>query len=354
MIAAGRVEGIASVAYRVGIRQIEGPVMVQAGETILDAAFAAGHDFPCGCQSGNCGACKSVLLDGAVDLAPYSEYALSDAERAAGQILACRAMPTSDCEIAWLSGDEVANHPQRKLTTRVEAFDPLTHDIRLLRLRIEEGGPFTFTAGQYAQLGFEGLPDRDYSMANQPDAGVLEFHVRVVPGGTVSAYVGSGKLRLGDVVGVSGPRGISFLRESHRGPILALAGGSGLAPILSIVERALALGLKQPIHLYLGVRDERDVYFEDRLRALAAKHANLKAAILLSEPSALTARRTGFLADALAADFTALDGAKAYLAGPPVMVDTCMAALGRLGLKREQCHADAFFTAADRAGGKAA
>ena len=342
------------MAYRVGIRQIEGPIVVQAGETILDAAFAAGHDFPCGCQSGNCGACKSVLLSGSVDLAPYSEYALSDDERAAGQILACRALPTSDCEIAWLSGDEMANHPQRKLTTRVEAFDPLTHDIRLLRLRLEAGGPFTFSAGQYAQLGFEGLPDRDYSMANQPDAEVLEFHVRVVPGGTVSAYVGSGKLRLGDMVRVSGPRGVSFLREGHRGPILALAGGSGLAPILSIVARALALGAKQPIHLYLGVRDERDVYYEDRLAALAAMHPHLKVDIVLSEASASTTRRTGFLAEALAADFTALDGAKAYLAGPPVMVDTCMAALGKLGLRREHCHADAFYTAVDRPGGKAA
>ncbi len=120
------------------------------------------------------------------------------------------------------------------------------------------------------------------------------------------------------------------------------------------VERALALGLKQPIHLYFGVRDERDVYFEDRFRRLAAKHPNLTAEIVLSEPTGATTRRTGFLADVLASDFKTLDGAKAYLAGPPIMVDTCMAAIGKLGLKREHCHADSFYTAADRAEVKAA
>lgn len=338
------------VRYRVDVRQIEGPLQVEDGQTILDAAFAAGHDFPCGCQSGNCGACKAVLLEGKVELDPYSECALTDEERAAGRILACRAMPTEDCRIAWLAADELPAHPQRRLTTRVEALEPLTHDIRLLCLRIEQGGPFFFSAGQYARLGFEGLPDRDFSMASQPGAELLEFHLRVVPGGSVAALIGKSLLAVGDRVAVSGPHGISFLREAHRGPILALAGGSGLAPILCIVERALSLGLTQPMHLYLGVRDEPDVYLEDRLETLAARHPNLKIAIVLSQPTGPTRRRTGPLAQVLAEDFTALDGARAYLAGPPAMVETCMAALRRLGLDAEHCHADAFFTALDRPG----
>jgi naphthalene 1,2-dioxygenase ferredoxin reductase component len=337
------------VARQVFVRQLDAPFAVEDGQTILDAAFAAGFDYPCGCQSGNCGACKSVLLSGEVELAPYSEFALTDEERAVGQILACRAMPQSDVEVAWLEGDEIAAHPQRRLTCTVEMLEPLTHDIRLVRLKIDQGGPFTFSAGQYAQLQFDGCAERDFSMANQSDQDVAEFHIRAVAGGSVSQHVLS-KLKVGDTVRVSGPRGVSFLREEHRGPIVALAGGSGLAPIQSIVERALARGAKQPIHLYFGVRDERDLYYEDRFKALAAKHANFAFVPVLSEPSASTGRRTGFLAEAVAADFKTLDGAKAYLAGPPIMVETCIAALHKLGLKKEHCHADAFYTAADRPG----
>jgi CDP-4-dehydro-6-deoxyglucose reductase/ferredoxin-NAD(P)+ reductase (naphthalene dioxygenase ferredoxin-specific) len=341
------------VSYRVSVRQLESPFTVEDGQTILDAAFAAGFDYPCGCQSGNCGACKSALLSGDVELAPYSEFALTDEEKAAGQILACRAMPQSDVELAWLEGDEVAAHPQRRMTCTVEALEPLTHDIRRVALRIQQGGPFTFSPGQYAQLQFDGCPERDFSMANQSDQDTLEFHIRAVVGGAVSQHVLS-RLKPGDTVRVFGPRGVSVLREQHRGPIVALAGGSGLAPIQSIVERALTLGLKQPIRLYFGIRDERDLYYEDRFKALAAQHPNFTFTPVLSEPAGTTARRIGFLADVLAADFKTLDGAKAYLAGPPIMVETCIIVLQKLGLKKEHCHADAFFTAADRPGVKAA
>src|SRR5262249_10089067 len=154
-------------------------------------------------------------------------------------------------------------HPLRDLVCRAAALDDLTHDIKRLRLEILEGGPFTFAAGQYAALGFADIAPRDYSMANLPDrdgsggsrgAGALEFHIRHVAGGASSAYVAAG-LKLGDTVKVKGPYGTSFLREQHTGPILAIAGGSGLAPIKSIVETALSLDMRQPIDLYFGVRD---------------------------------------------------------------------------------------------------
>ncbi len=341
------------MVHSVVVRQLPEPVVVEDGDTILSAAQFAGFDYPCGCQSGNCGACKSMLVRGEVELIPYSEFALSDEERAAGLILACRATPLSDCEVAWLEEGEIAAHPQRKLGCSVAAVDAVTHDIRRIRLTIDSGGPFDFSAGQYAAVTFPGQPTRDYSMANQPGASLpgeaeLEFHVRLVPGGRVSPYVLE-QLKPGDKVKVEGPRGISFLREHHAGPILALAGGSGLAPIKSITERALKLGMKQPIHLYFGVRDERDLYLEEHFRGLEAAHPNFRFIPVLSQPSGETERRTGFLADAVKADHASLDGAKAYLCGPPVMVETCMAALTAAGLRREDCHADAFYTEADKA-----
>ena len=334
--------------FRVSVRQFETPLSVEMGQTILEAALARDLPYPHGCRSGNCGACKSELISGEVEMTPYSDYALSEAEKDGGLILACRAVPWSDCEVKFLEADEEIAHPLRHMQCRVVDLAAVTHDIRRVRLEVESGGPYTFSAGQYASLEFPGLPPRDYSMANRPNEAVLEFHIRLLPGGAVTPFV-SDTLKIGERVKVIGPYGTSYLREKHTGPIVALAGGSGLAPIKSIVDQALDLGCKQPIHLYFGVRDERDLYLEDYFRERAASHPNLSFTPVLSGPTGTTRRRTGFLADVIRQDFTSLDGAKAYLAGPPVMVETAVAALEALGIRKQDCHADAFYTEADKA-----
>jgi ferredoxin-NAD(P)+ reductase (naphthalene dioxygenase ferredoxin-specific) len=336
------------MSFTVRVRQFDGELPVEMGQTILEAALARDLPYPHGCRSGNCGACKSELVSGEVEMSPYSEFALTEQEKASGLILACRAVPWSDCEVKYLEADEVVAHPSRRLTCKVVDVARATHDIRVVRLAVESGGPFDFSAGQYASVEFPGLPPRDYSMANRPDDAVLEFHIRLMPGGAVTPYV-STQVKIGDTVKVGGPYGTSYLREKHTGPILALAGGSGMAPIKSIVETALAHGMKQPITLYFGARAERDLYLEDQFRVLAERHGNLTFIPVLSEPEGPTQRRTGLLADAVRSDFTTLDGAKAYLAGPPVMVETATAALTDLGVRRQDCHADAFYTEAEKA-----
>ena len=330
------------------IRRHDAPVSVEIGQTILEAALAAGVPYPHGCRSGNCGACKSRLESGEVEMTPYSEFALSAAERQDGLVLACRAVPWSDVEIAWLDADEVILHPLRYLTCRVVALDDATHDIKRLRLAVEAGGPFSFSAGQYAALTFAGQAPRDYSMANRPDEAELEFHIRRTAGGGASAYAAE-RLRVGDRVKVEGPFGSSFLREKHTGPILAIAGGSGLAPIKSIVESALAAGMAQPIDLYFGSRGERDLYLEAHFRELEARHGNFRFVPVLSQAEGATTRRTGFVHEAACADHPDLDGAKAYLAGPPVMVEAATAALLARGMRRQDIHADAFYTEAEKA-----
>jgi naphthalene 1,2-dioxygenase ferredoxin reductase component len=333
---------------KVYLRNFSRMIEVPDGDTVLDVALDAGLDYPHGCRSGNCGACKSVLHSGRVTLSEYSDFALTEEERGSGQILACRATPQGDCEVSFADPDERADHPRRIMDCKVVALTRATHDIMVVRLEVTAGGPYQFSAGQYASVTFGNLPPRDYSMANHPDEPLLEFHIRLTQGGTVSAFVNSA-LKLGDMVGVEGPFGVSYLRQKHTGPIVACAGGSGLAPIKSIIDTALAKGFKQPIKLYFGARDERDVYFEEHFKALAAKHANLEFQTVLSEPSGATPRRTGFMVDVVKQDFKDLDGAKAYLAGPPIMVETCVTALEQLGVRREDCHADAFYTAAEMA-----
>ncbi|WP_052341181.1 2Fe-2S iron-sulfur cluster-binding protein [Salinarimonas rosea] len=317
-------------------------IPVPAGTTILDAALEAGVAFPHGCRSGRCGSCKARVTGAGVTLLDHSRFALTAEEKAAGLILACRAVPEGDVSVVWL-GDEDAGggHPVRTVSARVAAADPLTHDIRGLRLSIP-GAPLAFSAGQYARLAVPGTPPRDYSMANRPGDRELEFHVRRVPGGATSEAIHD-RLAVGDEVVLTGPFGSSHLRIGHPGPILAVAGGSGLAPIRSIVETALSLGMRQDIHVYFGARTDRDLYDIGRFEALAARHPNLSFTPVLSGASS-RAYRTGLVADAVAADHRDLTGWKAYLAGPPAMVEAMLQVAARASLGIGDIHADVFFT----------
>jgi CDP-4-dehydro-6-deoxyglucose reductase/ferredoxin-NAD(P)+ reductase (naphthalene dioxygenase ferredoxin-specific) len=313
------------------------------GETILASLLQAGVAFPHNCQSGNCGACKCELIEGDILELPYSEYALSPEERAQNLILACRTQVWGDCVVRPLELEDAVLHPSRVMRCRVAGMNELTHDIKELKLAIEAGGPYGFTAGQHARLKFgPGIPERNYSMANRPDSDLLEFHVRQVPRGQASGYVFS-NLHVGDEVTVSGPLGNAYLREKHAGPVLAVAGGSGMAPIKSIVETALASDPERQILLYFGVRDERDVYLEARLAELAQLHPRFSVNVVLSQPGRGSARRAGLVGDAVLADIAAFDGFKAYLAGPPPMVEGLQRALEDRGMARRDIHADAFY-----------
>lgn len=332
--------------FTVTIKGYDTPVTVEMGRSILDSGVEQGAPFPYSCRSGNCGTCKCRLVSGEVEMSPYSEFALSESEQAQGYILACRAVPWEDCEIELLGDDDIVVHPNRTLACSVVSKTDLTHDIRELRLKIEAGGPFTFSPGQYASVRFGDLPFRDYSMACQPEDEDIVFYIRLVESGRASAYLDE-KLEVGDKVEVRGPQGTAYLREGRRTPILAIAGGSGLSPIRSIVDRAVALGWDQPIHVYFGVRDERDLYCLEHFETLAKRHEELRFVPVLSEPSAHTARRTGFVTNAVETDFDSLEGFTAYLAGPPPMVEAAQEMLPALGIPAQSIHADAFYTQAE-------
>jgi CDP-4-dehydro-6-deoxyglucose reductase/ferredoxin-NAD(P)+ reductase (naphthalene dioxygenase ferredoxin-specific) len=275
---------------------------------------------------------------------PHTPIALSEGERQDDNVLACRAVPRSDGSIMLPSQDEIPpEHPRRHLRCRVMSVSSATHEIRHIRLAIESGGPFTYSPGQYARLTLPGAPPRDYSMASWPGQGHLEFFIRRVPGGVTSMRMTSG-LRVGDIVQVEGPFGSAYLRERHAGPILCVAGGSGLAPIKSIVAAAVVAGLGQPIRVYFGARSERDLYLVEWFTALSSTDPNLTFIPVLSEPDAPTLHRTGLVADAIASDLTDLDGWKAYVAGPPAMVEATGRVLQQRGLQSRDLHADVFFT----------
>lgn len=314
----------------------------EPGETVLEAALRAGVPFPYSCQAGNCGTCKCEYLAGDIFELEHSEHALTPEERARNLILACRTQVWGDAEIRRIEAEEIVLHPSRVMRCRVARLTALTHDIREVRLSVEAGGPFAFSAGQYAQVEFGPGLSRHYSMANTPEEPELAFQIRHMPGGHTSGFVAE-HLKAGEGVKVSGPLGVSYLRDSHRGPVLLVAGGSGLAPMESILRTLLARGHSAQVSLYFGVRAERDVYHEAPLQDLAAKHAHFGYQVVLSEGGADTRRRAGLVHQAVAEDFADFSGYQAYLAGPPVMVEAAIEMLLAKGMARRDIHADAFY-----------
>ena len=318
-------------------------ITVPAGVTLLDAAIANGIAYPHGCRSGRCGACKTRLVSGEVDRLEHSRFALTEEDKAQGLILACRVIPVTDAIVSWLDDDQMMFHPVRSLRCKVTVIEKATHDINRIEIANDEDEPLTFAAGQYVRLTFPGVPARDYSIASSSGNQALEFHIRRVPNGATSEHIHA-QLKPGDPVLVEGPFGSSFLREQHTGPMLCIAGGSGLAPIKCIVEAAIANGMRQPIHVYFGVRSGRDLYLVEYFRNLTQQHSNLTFTPVLSDVHVEGAWRIGMVTDAVAKDLRDLDGWKAYCAGPPGMVEAAIQITKANGLRPGDLHADVFHT----------
>ena len=236
--------------------------------------------------------------------------------------------------------------PRQSLVARVADLTRVAGGITLLRLDPGTAGPFRFRAGQYARLSFGDLPPRDYSIGSRPDEALLEFHIRDTGDGGSSSYVAQ-ELRLGDPVRIDGPFGQGFLREADPRPVLAIAGGAGLAPMKSIVETLLAGGARQDILLYFGVRRESEVYLDAQLKALARAHGNLDVHIVLSESSATSGFRLGLVSDAVAEDLDDLGRFTAYVAGPLPMVEATCRLLTQRGLPLARIYADPLLAKAD-------
>lgn len=331
--------------FSVKIRQAERSINVEIGSTILETALQNGIDYPHGCRAGNCGGCKSRLHSGDVELSPYSEFALSQAEFSDGLILACRAVPWSDCDVSWCELDDVAVHPILDLICRVQQLEKLTQDIVSLKLEVANTEPFAFSPGQYVYVEFEGFPKREYSIASYVDD-TLEFYIRKIPDGTVSNFVWD-YLAAGETVRVSGPHGNMFFREQHDGPVIAVAGGSGLSAIQPIVQESIRHHPERSLLLYHGVRDEMDIYRSEIFKALSDRYSAFEYHAVLSESTGERSQKTGMLHEVLSEEIQVCIDGKAYLAGPPPMVRSCSDVLQCKGLDSMNIHADPFFTTAD-------
>jgi ferredoxin-NAD(P)+ reductase (naphthalene dioxygenase ferredoxin-specific) len=313
-------------------------LQIQTGQNLLDVLRENVVPISYSCMSGRCGTCRCKVTQGSVrHSGPEVGHPRLDKDP---YVLACQSILTDSCTISIPDMDEVLVHPAKIIKGTVVSIEPLTHDIK--RLRLKPSKPLVFSPGQYASLQFTPEHIRPYSWAGLPGDDEMEFQIRLVPGGRVSDYVFS-TLAVGDSVRISGPLGTAYLRQKHTGPMLCVGGGTGIAPIVSIVRGAMAANMRNPIHVYFGIRSQEDVFDLRRLEQLAAVHGDLKLHVVVATGPTIAGMRSGLVTDTIAQDFSQLNDFMGYFCGAPAMVEA-LNQLGRqLGMPFEKIHADAFY-----------
>ncbi|WP_376711609.1 NADH:ubiquinone reductase (Na(+)-transporting) subunit F [Bradyrhizobium altum] len=322
---------------------------VEEGETVLDAAFRQGISLMHGCKEGQCGSCKSKLLDGDFELLKYSTFALPDYESETGHVLLCRTYVYSDISVELLNYDEdllSRSIAVKAFAGRVAAIRALTSDIRLLEIEIER--PMKFWAGQYVDLTLQdGTITRAFSMANPPsESNRLRFIIKKYPNGAFSSQL-DGKLAVDDAVTAKGPYGTCFRREERPGPMLLIGGGSGMSPLWSILADHIESGEQRPVRLFYGARTRADLFYLEELAAIAARLDDFKFVPALSHAEADDGwdGETGLIHEVVRRHLSEekFSGAiDAYACGPTPMIDAVLPVLQMNGVEPDRIYFDKF------------
>lgn len=313
------------------------------GQTLLEAALAHDIAYPHDCTVGTCASCKTRLKQGRVREATPFGYTLSKEELDAGYILACQAFPRDELTVVEIEPAAADLLPPEKYAATIVASEPLTHDI--LKVTVQADRAVNYAAGQYANL--RQVSDdraRSYSFANAPQRKgrtTLEFYIRKVPGGEFTEALFNGELD-GKPLEMKAPLGTFHLRGGDA-PMVCIAGGSGLAPLVSILEHARANRIKRECTLLFGARTQADLYQLDAIENIASSwQGNFRFIPVLShEPldSDWQGAR-GLVTDHIESGFC--EGAEGYLCGPPLMIDAAIARLAKQGIPVDRVFYDKF------------
>ncbi|MGE5471583.1 MAG: NADH:ubiquinone reductase (Na(+)-transporting) subunit F [Bacteroidota bacterium] len=339
------------MAYELTIEPLGQTIEVEDGQTILDAALRAGIYLPHACCHGLCATCKVQVTDGEVDHGEASTFALMDFEREEGKCLACCARLESDTVIeAEIEDDpDSENLPVEDYSGEVVRIESLTPTIKGIWLKLDRS--MHFQAGQYINLEIPALggQSRAFSLANAPQDDLIELNVRIVPGGQVTGWLHN-ELKVGEKLKLTGPYGRFFVKKSANLPLVFMAGGSGLSSPKSMIADLLNNGCELPITLVYGQRNRDELYYHDEFTALADQYPNFCYVPALShepEGSDWNGAR-GFVHEAAKAHFgNDFRGNKAYLCGPPAMIEACITTLMQGRLFERDIYMEKFFSAAD-------
>lgn len=319
-------------------------VEVSEGQTVLAALEQHGYAIPNNCRAGACGECKMKVCSGDIDQGFILDMALPQSEREQGFGLMCMAKPLSDIiEVEWADSDAKPKlfPPEENLPYMVTEKSLVTPTIMKLKLK-SLSKPMRFWPGQYIMMGSATAQPRCYSIANIPNQdGELILHVTKVKDGKCSNWIHD-QLEEGDAVTINGPYGTFIGNPSAETPVLCLAAGSGLAPIMSLASGAMLRGgFKYPATVLFSARTKSDLYEMGWFKYLSYKFRNFQFKHTLTgeaNPGGLEGR----VPDILSKNYPDLSHYSIYIAGSTDFVDSCSNKVRELGAKEENIHTEGF------------
>jgi CDP-4-dehydro-6-deoxyglucose reductase len=319
------------------------------GQTILEAAIAAGVGIPYGCKRGICGSCTCKVLSGKVIYRDAeTDIASSVAEGEDVKSCCCLAKTDVVIEFAELGADML---PVQRLPGRVLSLARSSPDVMVLKLQVPAKDPLRYRAGQYFDLVLGDGTRRSYSSASALEVSShLELHVRWMPGGKFTDHVFT-QMCEKQILRLEGPFGEFHLREDSNKPIVLLASGTGFAPLKAILEYMNFKKIDREIALYWGGRRPQDLYMDSWVREICTSMPGLTYVPVISDalPSDNWGGRSGFVHKAVTEDFPDLSGHQVYACGAPIVVNSAREEYTQAcGLPLQEFYADTFVTAADR------
>ena len=318
---------------------------VREGENILVAALRQGVMLPYSCKNGTCGSCKGVLESGEVHYPFHPPLALEKSDFADGYALMCQAEPVEDLVIRVREIEAVRDIQIRMLPARVLEKTLLAENVMRLQLKLPASQRLQFLAGQYIDVLLSGGKRRAFSIASCPSLdNEIELHIRHVEGGDFTSHVFE-ELKERDILRLEGPQGNFFIRNDQpQRPMIMMGGGTGFAPLKSMIENLIEHGDRRSIHLYWGARTRAELYLDQLPEKWARDYDHIHYRKAVSEPGSDddTAGFKGFVHKAVIADHADLSGFDVYMSGPPEMIETAKREFGEHGVMEDRLFYDSF------------
>ena len=302
------------------------------GEKLSDAAYRQKVNIPLDCRDGACGTCRGLCESGDYDLpeSSYIEDALTPEEAAQRQILACQMKPKSDCVVKIPASSASCKTGSSSFPGKLAKVEKLSESTIGFSIELDDPASLSFLPGQYVNVQIPGTDlTRAYSFSSGPGAQVASFVVRNVPNGKMSTYLSS-IAKPGEAISFAGPNGSFYLREIKR-PVLFLAGGTGIAPFLSMLESLQSTGSKQPIRMVFGVTNDMDLVALEQLEAMKSKISGFEYRTVVASAESEHPRK-GYVTEHIESDWLNQGNVDVYLCGPVAMVDAVRNWLGSAGV----------------------
>jgi len=338
---------------RVSLSKSDGSFSATPEMSVLEAALQAGLNLPHSCKGGNCGACRTRLLQGEIRYPNGPPLGLSDAEAKEGFILLCQARACTDLIIENIEVTTPDEALIKRLPGRIERMERLSHDVMAVYLRLPAAEPFHFEPGQYIDIMLSGGRRRSFSIASPPhDSRLLELHVRRVNGGELTERL-FGEDGGRALLSIEGPLGRFVYRGESSAPMLLVGGGTGFAPLKSILRHIIDNRLPRDMLLYWGVRTEADLYaqqeIEDFVRRANARlgEPTLRYQAVLSDGGPGWTGRRGWVHEAVLEDGVELAARDIYASGPPAMIEAVRREFALRGADPARLYFDSFDYAPD-------